>query len=170
MSGTLIFLGLGSNHHRERNLCDGLQLLSQGLRDVRCSRIYESAAVGGTSARPFLNLVVSAVTTLGLHEVVDWLKSVEVRCGRNTEQVTLDIDLLTYGDLVGQFERIQLPHPDIPRHAFVLRPLAELAPNHIHPGIGLSFSELWFRRQPGPLLDRVWTPNLMENHRLEMQL
>ncbi|MDH4580788.1 2-amino-4-hydroxy-6-hydroxymethyldihydropteridine diphosphokinase [Pseudomonas sp. BN415] len=152
MPGTLIFLGLGSNHQRERNLSDGLQLLAQRLRDIRCSGIYESAAVGASSTTPFLNLVVSAVTTLGLQDLVDWLKNIEASCGRSTEQISLDIDLLTYGDLVGRFERLVLPHPDISRHAFVLCPLAELAPYYIHPGLGLSFSALWDARQPGPAL------------------
>jgi 2-amino-4-hydroxy-6-hydroxymethyldihydropteridine diphosphokinase len=152
MPGTLIFLALGSNHQRERNLSDGLQLLAQRLRDVRCSGIYESAAVGGAYTAPFLNLVVSAVTTLELQVLVRWLKSIEARCGRTANQIGLDIDLLTYGDLVGRFERIELPHPDISRFAFVLRPLAELAPCHIHPGFGLSFSALWDACPPGPEL------------------
>ncbi|MDH4560758.1 2-amino-4-hydroxy-6-hydroxymethyldihydropteridine diphosphokinase [Pseudomonas taiwanensis] len=153
MPSTLIFLGLGSNHRRERNLSDGLRLLARRLRDIRCSDIYESTAVGASYAAPFLNLVVSAVTTLELQELVRWLKSVEASCGRTAEQIGLDIDLLTYGDLVGRFECIELPHPDISRHAFVLRPLAELAPYHIHPRFGLSFSELWDDRQPGPSLN-----------------
>lgn len=157
MAGTLIFLALGSNHQRELSLSDGLVLLSQGLRDIQCSGIYESAAVGESSPTPYLNLVVSAVTTLALQDLVRWLKGIEVHCGRSMKQVTLDIDLLTYGDLVGQFERIELPHPDIANHAFVLRPLAELAPGHIHPGMGLSFLELWHNRRPGPVLSRVHT-------------
>jgi len=79
MASTFIFLGLGSNHHRERNLSDGLQLLNQVLQDVRCSGFYESAAVGESYPTPYINQVVSAMTTLALHDLVSWLKGIEAK-------------------------------------------------------------------------------------------
>lgn len=145
MSLTTVFLGLGSNIERERHLLAGLEALSAFLIDLRCSPVFESQAVGIKSG-PFFNLVVRAETALSLAELDRWLKAIEADNGRyapGRKGLPLDIDVLLYGDQVGEFEGLTLPRAEILRNAFVLWPLALLAPAQQHPGAGQSFAELW---------------------------
>lgn len=146
MHGTCIFLGLGTNFDREANLVAALQILDSNLQDLHCSNVYESLAIGD-GGEPFLNLVVYARTSMELQELNAWLKLVETACGRRIKdprnQISIDIDLLLYGDLNGNFDGIELPRADVVNYAFVLRPLSEIAPDHVHPPSGSSYAELW---------------------------
>lgn len=145
MSLTTVYLGLGSNIERERHLCAGLEALSGFLQQMRCSPVFESQAVGIKSG-PFLNLVVEARTALSLAELDRWLKAIEADNGRyapDRKGLPLDIDVLLYGELVGEHEGLQLPRAEILRNAFVLWPLALLAPQLQHPVEKRSFAELW---------------------------
>lgn len=142
---TTVFLGLGSNVRRHRHLTAGLDALAAFLVDMRCSPVFESEAVGIRSG-PFYNLAVTARTELPLAELDRRLKAIEADNGRyapDRKGLPLDIDVLLYDDLVGDFDGLQLPRAEILRNAFVLWPLALLAPEARHPAEGRSFAALW---------------------------
>lgn len=152
---TTVFLGLGSNVERERHLCAGLDALDAFLVDLRCSPVFESEAVGIRSG-PFYNLAVMAQTELPLAELDRRLKAIEAANGRYAPQrrgLPLDIDVLLYDDLIGDFDGLQLPRAEILRNAFVLWPLALLAPSARHPAEGRSFAALW---QSAGIGQRLW--------------
>lgn len=145
MSLTRIYLGLGSNVERHSHLCAGLDALALFVDDLRCSPVFESAAVGIKSG-PFFNLVVTGLTGLPLMELDRRLKFIEADNGRyapDRKGLPLDIDVLLYGQQVGNFDGLVLPRAEILRNAFVLWPLAILAPDEQHPGVGRSFATLW---------------------------
>jgi 2-amino-4-hydroxy-6-hydroxymethyldihydropteridine diphosphokinase len=142
---TQVFLGLGSNIERERLLTAGLDALSELLGELRCSPVFESRPVGIKSGN-FYNLVVSANTDLPLHELDRRLKFIEADNGRYAPErkgLPLDIDVLLYDGLAGNFEGLILPRAEILKNAFVLWPLALLAPQEIHPVVGRPLAELW---------------------------
>lgn len=144
---TQVFVGVGSNVDRDRNVRQGLQSLAAEFGPLRCSRVFECAAVGFVGDA-FLNLVVGFETTLTPLDLATRLRALEIRHGRPHEVSkysprTLDIDLLLYGDVVQSADGLQLPREDVLRYAFVLWPLAELAPELRHPVIGRTYAELW---------------------------
>jgi len=156
MSLTQIYLGLGSNMEREPHLRAGLDALAGFLIDVRCSAVFESQPVGIKSG-PFFNLVVSAFTDLSLMELDRRLKSIEADNGRyapDRKGLPLDIDVLLYGDLVGNFDGLILPRAEILKNAFVLWPLSMMAPDRVHPEVGKTLAELWRDAQ----IDQVLAP------------
>ncbi|WP_079203570.1 2-amino-4-hydroxy-6-hydroxymethyldihydropteridine diphosphokinase [Pseudomonas sp. CC6-YY-74] len=145
MSLTPVVLGLGSNIEREAHLQAGLDALTPMLRDMRCSPVFESQAVGIKSG-PFLNLVVAGYSELPLGELDRRLKFIEADNGRyapGRKGLPLDIDVLLYGDQVGNFDGVVLPRAEILKNAFVLWPLALLVPNDLHPAEQCSFAALW---------------------------
>ncbi len=145
MSLTQIYLGLGSNIERERHLRAGLDALAGFLVDVRCSAGFESQPVGIKSG-PFFNLGVSAYTDLPLMELDRRLKSIEADNGRyapDRKGLPLDIDVLLYGELVGNFDGLVLPRAEILKNAFVLWPLSLMAPDRLHPEAGKTMAHLW---------------------------
>jgi 2-amino-4-hydroxy-6-hydroxymethyldihydropteridine diphosphokinase len=142
-----VYLGVGSNIERERYIVAGLDALELLLGDLALSSVYESAAVG-FDGQPFLNLVVGATTGLGVGDLQRRLRHIEVEHGRPANATRcsprhLDIDILTYGDQVGLVEGVELPRGEITENAFVLCPLAELAPRVLYPLARQSFGELW---------------------------
>ncbi|WP_421683503.1 2-amino-4-hydroxy-6-hydroxymethyldihydropteridine diphosphokinase [Stutzerimonas urumqiensis] len=142
---TPVLLGLGSNIDRERHLSAGLDALAGLLTDMRCSPVFESQAVGIRSGN-FFNLVVAGLTDLPLLEIDRRLKFIEADNGRYAPErkgLPLDIDVLLYGDQVGTFNGLVLPRPEILRNAFVLWPLALIAPAQRHPEVDRTFAELW---------------------------
>lgn len=145
MPVTRIFLGLGSNIERERHLCAGLDALAGFVDALQCSPVFESAPVGINSG-PFFNLVVSGETDLPLAELDQRLKLIEADNGRyapGRKGLPLDIDVLLYGQQVGDFDGLILPRAEILKNAFVLWPLALHAPQVLHPGVQRSFADLW---------------------------
>jgi 2-amino-4-hydroxy-6-hydroxymethyldihydropteridine diphosphokinase len=145
MSLTQIFLGLGSNIEREKHLHAGLEALDGFLQQMTCSPVFESQPVGIKSG-PFFNLVVSAYTDLPLMELDRRLKFIEADNGRYAPErkgLPLDIDVLLYGEQVGNFDGLILPRAEILKNAFVLWPLSLIAPERLHPGVGISFADLW---------------------------
>jgi len=145
MSLTRIFLGLGSNIERERHLHAGLDALDSFLSELSCSPVFESHPVGIKSG-PFFNLVVSALTDLPLMELDRRLKFIEADNGRyapDRKGLPLDIDVLLYGEQVGNFDGLILPRAEILKNAFVLWPLSLIAPDRLHPAVGVPFSTLW---------------------------
>lgn len=155
MSLTPVFLGLGSNIERETHLCAGLDALTTLLGPLQCSPVFESVPVGIKSGR-FFNLVVSACTDLPLAELDRRLKCIEADNGRyapGRKGLPLDIDVLLFGQLVGNFDGLILPREEILKNAFVLWPLALHAPQMLHPGAQRSFAELW---QAAQIAQQLW--------------
>lgn len=145
MPVTRIFLGLGSNIERARHLCAGLDALAEFIGSLQCSPVFESEPVGIKSGA-FFNLVVSGDTDLSLVELDRRLKLIEADNGRyapDRKGLPLDIDVLLYGEQVGDFDGLVLPRAEILRNAFVLWPLALHAPEVLHPGVRRSFADLW---------------------------
>ncbi|WP_397451065.1 2-amino-4-hydroxy-6-hydroxymethyldihydropteridine diphosphokinase [Pseudomonas sp. NA-150] len=156
MSLTQIFLGLGSNIEREKHLQAGLEALDGFLTRMSCSPVFESQPVGIKSG-PFFNLVVTAFTDLPLMELDRRLKFIEADNGRYAPErkgLPLDIDVLLYGELVGNFDGLILPRAEILKNAFVLWPLSLIAPDREHPGVLKSFKALWQEAQ----IDQVLAP------------
>lgn len=142
-----VYLGLGSNIERERYLVAGLDALAALYGELALSSVYDCAAIG-FDGQPFLNMVVGLSTDAGVGELARDMRRIEIEHGRAPDAVRysarqLDIDILTYGDLSGEVEGVLLPRGEILQNAFVLRPLAELAPNARHPVTGKTFAEHW---------------------------
>lgn len=144
---THVWLSLGSNVDRHKNITAALDALSLLLDDMVISRIFESESVG-FAGRNFFNLVVGGKTSLGVGELTQKLKAIEdengrVRTGPKFSPRTLDIDILLYGDAVGVIDEVDLPRDEILKNAFVLWPMAELAPALKHPLVQKSYDVLW---------------------------
>ncbi|MCX0432487.1 2-amino-4-hydroxy-6-hydroxymethyldihydropteridine diphosphokinase [Aeromonas veronii] len=143
---TTIYISLGSNIERDRHIRAGLDALHAEFGELWVSRVFESEAVG-FNGRPFYNLVAAAETDLPLATVCQRLRAMEFAHGREPDAKkfaprTLDLDLLLYGDLVCD-NPLALPRGEILTNAFVLWPLAELAPKLRHPVDGRTMGELW---------------------------
>lgn len=147
MVGVRVWLGLGSNIDAETNIRSAVTALQQAFGELQISPVYESDAVGFDGDR-FINLVVGIKTSLGINEVNSTLKQIEDSQGRSREgdkfsARTLDIDILTFADLDLTEDGVNIPRHEILTYAFVLRPLADVAPEEIHPHLGLSYRTLW---------------------------
>ncbi|WP_119395468.1 2-amino-4-hydroxy-6-hydroxymethyldihydropteridine diphosphokinase [Salinibius halmophilus] len=161
-----VFVSVGSSLHRYDSVAAGLSKLVERFSALQVSPVFESEAVG-FAGPAFLNLAVSFSTELAVNDLIRCLKDIEDSCGRNrslpkNSPQTLDLDLLTYGDASGELEGIVLPRPGLLDHAFVLWPLAELAPNEVCPGVNKTFAELWLGWQGDQALhpvDFIWQGN-----------
>jgi 2-amino-4-hydroxy-6-hydroxymethyldihydropteridine diphosphokinase len=157
---TRLFLGVGSNIDRERNIVRGVRALAELLGPLRLSPVYSSAALGFTGD-PFLNLVAEAHTHRPLAELAAVLRELEYRFGRplgapRFSPRHLDVDILSYGETCGTIDGIVLPREEVLSSAFVLRPLADLAPEARHPELGLRYAQLWADMAPtAPPLQRM---------------
>ncbi|HHX35155.1 MAG TPA: 2-amino-4-hydroxy-6-hydroxymethyldihydropteridine diphosphokinase [Gammaproteobacteria bacterium] len=150
-----VYLGLGSNIEREVYLTAGLDALLELFGPLECSPVFESEPVGIRSAC-FLNMVVHIKTHMPLQELNQHLKRIETTNGRYTQPskvLSLDIDVLLYGQQAGHYDGITLPRTEILKNAFVLWPLALLAPDVLHPLAQRSFLELW---QQAQIDQRLW--------------
>ncbi len=159
-----IYLGLGSNIERERHIRAGLTALSCALGELRLSRVYQSEAVG-FCGDAFFNMVVCACADISLADLIRLIKRIEDENGRDRSGPkfgprTLDIDVLTYGELVGEHEGIILPRDEITQNAYVLLPMTELAGKACLPGTKDTFNDLWSRyeqsRQPLERVSFTW--------------
>ena len=130
------FIGAGSNADPERRLRRALEELERRFGPLRCSSVYRGPAVGGPAA-DYLNLVVALATEASVDELRDELRAIETLAGRTRADAAvceLDLDLLLYGCRVDAERR--LPRPGLLTLPFVLVPLAELAPELVHPITG----------------------------------
>lgn len=144
-----VYLGIGSNIKPEQSITAGLEALCKEFGALQASAVYESDSVGFSGPR-FWNLAVALDTDAALLDLQNCLRAIEYCHGRPENAVrnssrALDIDILLYGDYCGFYEQIELPRPEIHYNAFVLRPLAELAPDRTLPNINISLNELWQR-------------------------
>ena len=158
---THILLGLGSNISRTETITKALSLLKEGYGEIDISPTFESEAVGFDGDN-FYNLIVGAETDQTLEQVIATYRNIEDICGRvrtgpKFGPRKLDIDLLTYGDVVCQ-EPIQLPRDEILINAYVLWPLALLEPEKKHPVAGLPYSELWLNYDKKQTLWQIDAP------------
>ncbi len=142
-----IYLSIGSNIDRETNIRGGVADLKKAFGELLISRVYESESVGFEGDN-FFNLVVACDSDLPVEEVSKTLRQIEADHGRTREgprfsSRTLDIDLLTYDDLVTTDNGLELPRDEITKNAFVLWPLAEIAANETHPVLHQTYGEMW---------------------------
>lgn len=142
-----VYVSIGSNIDRERHITQALDALAEQFGALGLSSIYESEAVG-FDGDAFYNLVARFETSLSVGELSQALREIEAangrsRAGAKFSSRTLDIDILTYGTLTGDIDGVNLPRAEILQNAFVLLPLAELAPQVAHPVTGQVYSALW---------------------------
>ena len=142
-----VYVSIGSNIDKENNIQSSIQALREHFGDLEISNVYETRAIG-FEGDDFHNLVVGFDTKMSPLEISQILKKIEVEHHRTRgkekfESRTLDLDQLLYGDLIMQMQGVNIPHPDILRYNFVLKPLQELAGDMQHPEEGKSIDELW---------------------------
>jgi len=142
-----VYVAAGSNIQPELNLRSALSALKRRVGDLRVSPAYRNRAVGFEGPE-FINLVIGFETELTLTEVLSVLQAVENLCGRprkapKFEPRSMDLDLLLYGDMVCATHVITLPRPDLLKRAYMLGPLAELAPDLVHPTLKQNIGDLW---------------------------
>lgn len=141
------YLSLGSNLEPRRHLSAALSELRQRFGAITVSPAYRSRSVGFDGA-DFVNLAVGLDTELSPAALNDWLHALEDRQGRRRDvprysDRTLDIDIVFYDVLVTSGAgHLQIPRREL-QHAFVLRPIADIAPDYRHPVSGVSMAELW---------------------------
>ncbi len=153
-----VYLSLGSNVEPQRYLRAAIAALRERFGDIAVSPAYRSKSVGFDGA-DFVNLAVGLDTELSPEALNDWLHALEDRHGRRRDvpryaDRTLDIDIVLYDALaIDGPGHLQIPRNEL-QHAFVLRPLADIAPEVRHPRSGLSMAELWaaFPVQREPLV------------------
>jgi len=143
----IVYLGLGSNlGEREENLCQALTLLSQKVSLEEVSSVYETEPVGYKEQPLFLNLVCRITTSLRPEELLHLAKEIETKMGRvpsfpNAPRL-IDIDILFYDNEIITTYNLTIPHPRLKERAFVLIPLAEIAPDFFHPEMDKCIAEL----------------------------
>ena len=143
----IIYISLGSNINREQNTRAGVNALKQAFGELNLSSVYESEAVG-FAGDAFYNMVIGCEVSTSVHVTNQILRDIEDVNGRDRNgpkfsSRTLDLDLLLYDDLVLDEHGLKLPRSEVLTNAFVLWPLAEIAPKSIHPETGTSFATLW---------------------------
>ncbi|MBS1586132.1 MAG: 2-amino-4-hydroxy-6-hydroxymethyldihydropteridine diphosphokinase [Bacteroidetes bacterium] len=143
-----VYLLLGSNEGRREDwLNKAIDLLTKDCGKVAArSAIYETAAWGKEDQPDFLNMAVAVETELNPREILECTQAIEQQLGRQRTEKwgrrTLDIDILFYDGLVVSQPDLQIPHPYIQERRFALAPLAEIAPELLHPVFRRTITQL----------------------------
>jgi 2-amino-4-hydroxy-6-hydroxymethyldihydropteridine diphosphokinase len=148
-----VYVAAGSNIEPERHMRQAVAELAGTFPGVRFSSWYRNRAVG-FDGEDFINLAAGFSTALPVHAVLERLHAIEGRCGRGRDAPrwaprSMDLDVLLYGELVCEEPGLKLPRPDLVKRAYMLGPLAEIAPQLLHPTAGLTIGELWRRFDQG---------------------
>ena len=144
-----VFVAAGSNIEPEKHLAKASRELAEAFPGIDFSPWYRNQAVG-FAGDDFINFVVGFDTELPVHDVVKRLRQIEESCGRPREAPkwaprSMDLDILLYGDLVHEEPGLKLPRPDLVKRPFMLGPMADLAPDVLHPTLHVTIGELWQR-------------------------
>ena len=140
-----VFIGIGSSIDKRESIRQGILLLKEHFGELRLSSVFESEAVGFKGGT-FYNLVAELNSDLTIELIIRKLKNIEIQLGRPLNAIkyaarTLDLDLLLYDQHID--EERNIPRAEITENAFVLQPLAELAPALTHPIIAANYQYLW---------------------------
>jgi 2-amino-4-hydroxy-6-hydroxymethyldihydropteridine diphosphokinase len=148
-----VYVAAGSNVEPEKNIALAVRELAAAFPGIRFSPWYRNTAVG-FSGDDFINLVAGFDTQLALTDVLPKLHAIEEHCGRprgapRWAPRSMDLDVLLYGDLVAEDPGVRVPRPDLLKRAYMLGPLAALAPEVLHPTEKVTIGELWRRFDRG---------------------
>lgn len=159
-----IYISVGSNIDRERNIEGAIAELHQRFAPLTLSPVYETRAVG-FDGDDFYNLVIGFDSTMPVMELAILLDEIENRFGRDRSLPrfgprTLDLDLLIYGDHIQHDGALELPRAEIAHYSFVLKPLADIAGEETHPELGRTYDDLWsaFADKDRQLANAAWQP------------
>ncbi|WOH39394.1 2-amino-4-hydroxy-6-hydroxymethyldihydropteridine diphosphokinase [Thalassotalea fonticola] len=141
-----VYISIGSNIDRDVQIVVAVNALKVEFGKVELSSVYECAPVGFIGD-DFYNLVAKVETDKSPAYIGELLKQLEKQQGRvdfskKFSARKMDLDILLYNDLVMD-NPVQIPRDEIPKNAYVLEPLAELAPNMVHPLLKITYQEMW---------------------------
>ena len=141
-----VYLAIASNFQAEANIVTAINQLQALFGELLISTTYQNQAVN-QQAQPYLNLAVSFTTHLSAAALILELKAVEdiqfrLR-GDSRTQVSIDLDLILYGDFQGSVGDRKIPSPDILVQSFILAPLSEIAADKLDKNSGQSYAALW---------------------------
>jgi 2-amino-4-hydroxy-6-hydroxymethyldihydropteridine diphosphokinase len=142
-----IFVSIGSNLEPRKHIAMALEALRDRFGDLQLSPVYETDAIG-FNGQAFLNLVISLESDELPNKIKKIFKEIEADLGRIKRESSfsprrIDLDIILYGDAVIDEPGLDLPSKEIDKYAFVLQPLADLAPEMLYPGREVSFVGLW---------------------------
>ena len=152
------FISIGSNIDKEIHVPSSLNALKKHFSNIISSSLYETEAVG-FEGDDFHNLIVQFDSSLEAKAVAKILRQIELDHGRTRDSRkyaarTLDLDLILYGNLIISDGRLQIPRDEIERYAFVLEPLAEIAPDFLHPVSHKNYAQLWNEYDKSDLMQK----------------
>jgi|HigsolmetaAR201D_1030396.scaffolds.fasta_scaffold02063_4 2-amino-4-hydroxy-6-hydroxymethyldihydropteridine diphosphokinase len=147
MKDNEVFIGLGSNlGDRVAYLRDAVHRLGAIIKIEQVSRLYVAAPLGYVQDDAYINAALRGRTTMTPIDLLGMLQSIETAMGRRPGVQygprPIDLDILFYGSLQMETYKLTIPHPRLAERAFVLKPLAEIAPNHVHPVLYYTVTEL----------------------------